>query len=71
MSNRNGNISPINFIDRVIKLNEKGLPWKLSPYQRVCWTWLSDVILTVIYSIGKWCCRSERSQGRPLLPLVS
>lgn len=31
---RNGNISPINFVDRVIKLNEKSLPWKLSPYQR-------------------------------------
>jgi hypothetical protein len=34
MNNRNGNISPINFIDRVIKLNEKGLPWRLSPHQR-------------------------------------
>lgn len=30
----NKSISPIDFIDRVIKLNEKGLPWKLSPYQR-------------------------------------
>src|SRR5262245_54767494 len=27
-------ISPTEFIDKVIKLNEKGLPWKLSPYQR-------------------------------------
>src|SRR6266481_2212236 len=27
-------ISPVDFIDRVIKLNEKGQPWKLSPYQR-------------------------------------
>src|SRR5215510_4107412 len=27
-------ISPTVFIDRVLKLNEKGLPWKLSPYQR-------------------------------------
>jgi hypothetical protein len=27
-------ISPVEFIERVIKLNEKGLPWELSPYQR-------------------------------------
>lgn len=27
-------ISPVDFIDRVIKKNEKGLPFKLSPYQR-------------------------------------
>ena len=27
-------ISPIDFIDRVIKRNEKGQPWVLSPYQR-------------------------------------
>src|SRR5215467_5471817 len=27
-------ISPIEFIDRAIKLNEKGEPWSLSAYQR-------------------------------------
>ena len=27
-------ISPIDFCDRVLKLNEKGLPWRLAPYQR-------------------------------------
>src|SRR5215510_2955785 len=27
-------ISPVDFIDRVIKRNEKGQPWALSPYQR-------------------------------------
>jgi phage terminase large subunit-like protein len=27
-------ISPVEFIDRFIKLDEKGQPWKLSPYQR-------------------------------------
>ena len=27
-------IGPIGFIDRAIRMNEKGLPWKLSPYQR-------------------------------------
>jgi hypothetical protein len=30
----NKTISPADFIDRVIKLNEKGQPWKLAPYQR-------------------------------------
>jgi phage terminase large subunit-like protein len=34
MNNRNANISPVTFIDKLIKLNEKGLPWELSPYQR-------------------------------------
>jgi len=30
----NKTISPTEFIDRVIKLNEKGQPWRLAPYQR-------------------------------------
>ena len=27
-------IAPVEFIDRVIKLDEKGEPWQLAPYQR-------------------------------------
>src|SRR5215467_5219748 len=27
-------IGPVEFIDKVIRLNEKGEPWALSPYQR-------------------------------------
>ena len=34
MNNRNGNISAITFIDKLIKLTELGQPFKLFPFQR-------------------------------------
>ena len=45
-------ISPIEFIDSVIKLNEKGLPWKLAPYQRRVLSWLSAVEQTALWLPG-------------------
>src|SRR5690242_9622834 len=34
MSKRNGNISPLTFIDKVIRRNELGEPFRLFPFQR-------------------------------------